>query len=249
MQRTIGCLVLVCLGAAPPAREPLAELFTQWAAAQRRTESLVVEFEWKTYNRSFDQWEKGSGILRLLRTKKGEVFASYDVTRMSPKPSRRCFALLAAGKIYLLDHENKTAITVQAVGGLQSFLEDSVNPFVVLLDRKRAIAKYLLEITKSDEHSISISLNPREFKTATDGSRNFIDCRMLLLRKDQVDIPKAIPHQLHFTNFDIERTIDIRAWRFNPADGPTLEELTRPEDRPGWRLLGWMLGHKQPGQK
>jgi hypothetical protein len=36
-----------------------------------------------------------------------------------------------------------------------------------------------------------------------------------------------------------EITHDIRSWRFNADDAPTIEDFRRPEDRPGWRVHEW----------
>ena len=33
-------------------------------------------------------------------------------------------------------------------------------------------------------------------------------------------------------------TFDILRWKANAADGPKAEEFTRPEDRPGWQVVG-----------
>jgi hypothetical protein len=128
------------------------QLFASWQKAQRGVESLVVRFTLETTDFAFKQRQKADGTFRLLRTTKGEVFASYEVTEPQAKCDKqeRYSCLLNQRTIYLLDHDKKTAIAIRfesSEGDLLRFLEQYFNPFVLLLDQRRASAQWQFELT------------------------------------------------------------------------------------------------------
>ncbi len=102
------------------------ELFASWQEAQRDIKSLVVEFALETRDPTFDMRKMADGTFRLLRTPKGEVFASYELTQVKAKGAvpERLSGLLNNGTVYLLHHDRKTAIRFELTDGdLRRFLE------------------------------------------------------------------------------------------------------------------------------
>jgi hypothetical protein len=241
MRLMLGCLVVVvCAASGALATEPLDDLFAGWVAAEGKAESLVVEFDLETKDPIFDHRDKASGMFRLVRTKNGEVFASYEVVAEKPKGEKaeRFNGMLNGLSVYLLNFGKKTAVRfAQTDGELKPFLENYFNPFVVLLDRKRAEAKCTLEVVKQDEWYTYLAVKPKEVKRRGWFSDNFHHGQLVLMRQDAEAVPKGMPRQLWYTNGIREYLFDITAWRLNAADGPRLEEFTKPEDRPGWTLV------------
>jgi hypothetical protein len=248
MRLMFGWLLVVCAAGGALATEPLDDLFARWVAAEGKAESLVVKFDLETKDPIFDQRDKASGTFRLIRTKNGEVFASYEVVAEKPKGegAEQFSGLLNGGKVYLLNHDKKTAMRFElADSELKPFLEKYFNPFVVLLDRKRAEAKCTLEVVKQDEWYTYLAVKPKPVKRYGWFPNNFHDGRLVLMRKDAEAVPKGMPRQLWYTDGVREYLFDIKAWQLNPAAGPKLEEFAKPEDRPGWEVVDWPFQRKK----
>ena len=247
MRLVIGFVLIVCAGRGASAAEPLDDLFAGWVAAQGRAESLVVEFCREFRDPVFGRPEKpskASGAFRWVRTKKGEVCASYEIVAEKPKgkQSERFAGLLNCGNVYLLHHDEKTAERLGvgvADAKLTLFLEEYDNPFVVLLDRERAEAKFRLEIVKQDEWYTYLVAKPKQITRPRWFMNSFQDGRIVLMRKDSKAVPKGMPRQLWYKYGVVEYLFDIKSWRLNSPNGPTTEEFTRPEDRPGWRVVDY----------
>lgn len=248
MRFILGSVLVVCAAGGTSSAEPLDKLFAGWAAAQGRAESLVVEFGLETKDPIFDDPEKATGTFRLLRTEKGEVVASYEVVAEKPRGenAERFNGLLNAGRVYLLDHDNKAAVRFEfADGELNPFLEKHFNPFVVLLDREHAEAKCQLEVVKQDECYTYLAVKPKQVRRYGWFPDTFHDGGVVLMRKDSEAVPKGMPRQLWYTDGRREYRFDIKAWRLNAADGPKFQEFTKPEDRPGWEVVDWPLHRKK----
>jgi hypothetical protein len=240
MRFVLGCAFVVGVAGGSSAAEPLDAVFAGWAAIQGAAESHVVDFGLETKDPIFHQREMATGSFRLIRTEKGEVFASYEVVSEKPKGKKpeRFSGLLNGGTVYLLDHEKKTAVRFEfADGELTPFLEKHFNPFAVLLDRKRAEAKCQLDVVKQDDWYTYLAVKPKQAKRYGWFSYSFREGRVVLMRKDSEAVPRGLPRQLWHTDGSREYRLDIKAWRLDPARGPKLEEFTRPEDRPGWEVV------------
>jgi hypothetical protein len=145
----------------PKPAERLAELFASWEQAQRTVRSLSITFTTETREAVFDQREQREGTFRLFRNRNGEVFASYRVLDKKGK----VVGLLNAGSAYLLDEDNKIASRLgSASPDLRGFLEKYFNPFVVLLDKKRANEKCRLEIVKQDKLYTYLTVTPKQVR-------------------------------------------------------------------------------------
>lgn len=244
MRPEFACVLAVCAAGAAAGAEPLDDLFAGWAKAQGRVESLVVEFALETKEPAFGTSDRFTGAVRLIRTRAGEVFASYERVAEGPKRQNadRWSALLNGGKVYLLNHDQKAAIRFEpARDELVPFLEKHFSPFVVLLDRKRAEAKHRLEVVKQDEWYTYLAVKPKQVKRTGWLPDNFHDGRVVLMRKDSDAIPKGMPRQLWYADGAREHLVTIKAWRLNRADAPKQEAFARPEDRPGWRVMKFPL--------
>lgn len=242
MRVAMGCLLLAATANSALSADPLDDLFAQWASAQRRVESLVVDFRLEKTSSVFDQEkEEGLGTFRLLRTKDGKLFASYEAAEVQPvaKKVERNGGLLNGGAVYLLVYGEKKAIRFRP-DDLNLFLETCFNPMVVLLDRARAEEQCQLKILKQDDLYTYLSVKPKQVRHGW-FSGGFEEGRLMLLRQDSDAVPKGMPQKIWYRIGTSEFLFDIKAWRLNPADGPKLEEFTRPEDRPGWKVEDFPL--------
>lgn len=239
MQSSSRCLlVLLCVTPFADGADRKGELFESWEQAQRGIRSLVVEFTLETTDPVYKTRDKATGTLRLMRTRKGEVLASYEVISKRPKGDKpeRFHGLLHGGSIYLLNHDNKSAIRFELAGGdTRGFLETHFNPFVVLLDRKHAEEKCEVKVTKQDEWYTYLAVKPR-VKTQGWSSLNLKEGRIALMNKASEGVPKDMPTLLWYTDGLYQFTIRIKTWRLN-ADALKVEEFAKPEDRPGWVVV------------
>ena len=232
--------ILVCLVSCTMLAEGtsrLDELFASWQQTQRTVRSLVVEFTLETQDRVYNTWDKATGTFRLLRTRKGEIFASYEVITKKPKgdKSERFSGLLNGGSIYLLNHDNKSAIRYEPAGGdVRGFLGTYWNPFVALLDRKRAQEKFEVKVIKQDEWYTYLAVKRRGKPQAW--SINVDEGRVALMNKASEGVPKGMPAQLWYTDGFHHVKFTINVWRMN-AGALNVEEFAKPEDRPGWVVL------------
>ena len=235
MRSLLGCLLVLSVAGLANGADRKDELFAGWEKAQRRVESLVVEFTLETKNPNFGTSEKASGTFRLIRTKTGEVFASYEGIAEKGKGEKpgRFIGLLSKGAIYILNDDKKIAIRFDpAEGKLSQFLEDHFNPFVRLLDRKRVEEECHLSVFKQDKWYTYLDLKGKPGFWG-----NPLVGRIVLANDDGKAIPKGMPRQIWYADVSgCESTFDIKAWRMNGDKPPKLEEFTRPEDRPGWTV-------------
>lgn len=240
MRFVFGCMLVVAVAGVAPGSEPLDDLFGQWSTAQKEAKSLVVEFDLETKDSIFDQCEEATGRFCWIRSKKGEVFASYEVVVNKARGAKpvRLSGLLSHGNVYVLDHDSKTALRFEvAAGELRPFLEKHVNPLVVLLDRQRAEKQCELTVVKQDESYVYLGVKPRQRTRHGWFSDAFDQGRVVVMRNGSEAVPKGMPRQLWHTDGTREQRFEIKAWRWNPADGPSMDEFARPEDRPGWEVL------------
>lgn len=214
------------------------ELFKSWQEAQRSVKSLVVQFTLVTWDSVYEERLEAEGIFRLLCTPTGQVFASYDVTPKAKRDSElKCSALLNNGKIYLLRHDERTAIQFDATkGDLLGFLGKYFNPFVLFLDRKRAEEKFKIEVAKVDEWHTYLSLKSKKIKKTGWFPDPVREARAVLMNKTTEGVPQNMPRQLWYTDGYHKYDFDIKSWHLNAADPPKLEDFAKPEDRPGWQV-------------
>lgn len=239
MRVAIGCLLLASAANAALAADPLDDLFSQWAAAQRNVESLTVDFRLQRTSLVFDRDKEDlQGTFRLLRIKQGDLFASYEHSGVDPitKKMQRISGLLNGGVVYLLDHHEKTSLQFKPED-MSLFLQIHFNPFVVLLDRARAEQECRLKILEQDDSYTYLSMKPKQARRSGWFSIGFEEGRLMLLRQDSDAVAKGMPRKLWFRRGNSEFLFDIKSWRLNAADGPTLKEFTTPEDWPGWKVF------------
>src|SRR5438552_2978859 len=112
MRALVGILAVGLIAPCADRVDRQNQLFASWQEAQRRVKSLVVQFSLETTDCVYNDREKAEGTFRLLRTPKGEVFASYEVTlpRAKAQKQERGSGLLNGGTVYLLNHDKKAAI-------------------------------------------------------------------------------------------------------------------------------------------
>ncbi len=136
-------------------------------------------------------------------------------------------------------------------GDIRLWLEEKFNPFALLLNEKHARANYRLQVTKQDENHTYLDVNPKPRKSSGGWLEMRIDMqrgRAVFMNKDAEGVPKDMPRQLWYEGATHNSfTFDIRRWKGNAADGPKAEEFTRPEDRPGWVVGGWLSSTRMEG--
>jgi len=241
------CLIVASYGLTQGGSDRLNELFAEWEAAQQNVKSLVVEFTLEVKDPIFNKCEKRDGTFRMLRTEKGKFFAVYDVLPLKVKhqDEMRTSGLLNGGKIYLLNHDQKSAIRIEpSEGDVRGFLERNFNPLVTLLDRKKSEDKWTMEV-KEDEWYTYLTLKAKK-PTSGWWPESFQDCRVAILKKASKGVPKNMPSQVwNLEANHNERTYTITSWRINGDDAPQLSEFERPEARPGWQVHDWFFGPRK----
>jgi hypothetical protein len=231
---SLVCIGIVAIAMPAAAADRQDELFASWKQAQRDVRSLVVEFTLET-QAIWHTTEQYEGTFKLVRTPEGEIFASHDIAGKKPGAGQqeRWGGLLNGGRVYLLDYDKKLAIKFEpAESELPGFLEKYFNPFVVLLDQKRAEEKCRLEVVKQDEWYTYLAVKSKD-------ASFFRDARAVLMNSDTDNVPKNMPRQLWWNDGNNSHAFQIRAWRLNASDAPKPEEFTKPEDRPGWEVTEW----------
>jgi len=215
------------------------QLFASWQEAQQTVKSLVVDFTLEVKHGSFD--EKAEGTFWLIRTPKGQILASYQLS--APEGSffsHDLSGLLNNGTVYLLNEKEKIALSLRPIqGDLMQFLEKYFNPFVLLLDRKQAKEKCYLQVVKQDDWYTYLHVTPKSVKRYGWFPDLFHQGRVVLMNKSSEGVPKDMPRELRFTNGFYESIFDIKSWRLNAPDAPKVEVFAKPEDRSGWKVSEW----------
>lgn len=236
----IGLFVVCLVANHTDGADRKSELFASWQKAQRGVKSLIVEFTMESNDLVFKKRERGEGTFRLIRTAKGELFASYDVRCKNAKPEEVCISgLLSNEKVYLLNHGKKVAIRFKSNhADLLCFLELYLNPFVGLLDPKNAKDRWRLEVVKQDDWFTYLSVKPKgPPRLLMDKPYPFHHGRVILMNKASKMVSRDMPRELWHTDGVHEVTYKIKRWQTNVAEPPTLEEFTKPENRPGWVVI------------
>jgi hypothetical protein len=233
----IGVGILVTAMPVSPA-ERLDQLFTSWEGCQRDVHSLVVEFTREEWDPVFETRREFDGTFKLLRTRTGDVFASYEDSENSPV---RYSGLISGGTIYILERDTKTALKFEpADQNVIGFMNKYFNPFVLLLDRKLAQEQYRLEIVQQDKCNTYLTMKPKQVETeGVLPADVFREGQATLVNQPTNGIPKDMPKQLWYTTGVFEYTFKIRAWHLNAADAPRLHDFKKPEERTGWTVLKW----------
>lgn len=218
------------------------ELFASWAQAQGAVKSLVSEFTVKFKDRIGSSETAHRGVVRLMRTQNGEVYASYHLEGAKSvvnNKTKSFDAILNGGSVYVLNNDAKTAYKrAIPTAELPGFLESYFNPLVVLLDRTRAEAKYEISVVRQDEFYTYLRLKPKQTRQTGWSQPDRDEVHLALLNKESSTVPADMPRQfLSVSRFGDVFTFDIIAWRLNGKDGPQLEEFAKPENRPGWRVV------------
>jgi hypothetical protein len=238
-----GLLTVVLISAVARGADRQDELFASWEQAQRSLKSLAVEFALEINDRLFNEQHKLEGVFRLIRTPKGELLASYDEIEKDAKFGRglRFSALLNDGCLYWLDRDRKTAerLGKPPDAEIRRLAEEHLNPFVLLLDRHHADEKCKLEVIEQDESFTFLAVTARQVKRQGWFPDIFERGGIVLMNKNSETVPKDMPRRLSYVSPDgTEYSYDIKSWKLNAADAPKLEEFTRPEGRPGWKVNG-----------
>lgn len=239
---TTSILIVSCVVGRSAGADRKDDLFASWQGAQRDVSSLIVEFTLKTKDLAIDKVQSANGAFRLIRTGKGEVFASYEVLPQGTKDdkSSQSSGLLNNGSIYLLNHDNKTAIKFEfGDGELRGFLEKYFNPFVRLLDKRRAEEQCKIKVLKQDKWYTYLSVKPKKVRQFGWFPDSFQEGRVVLMNEASDAVPKDMPQQFWYTDGIYGYTFEIKSWQLNPVVPPKLAEFGKPEDRPGWKVLDW----------
>ncbi|MBV9124835.1 MAG: hypothetical protein JO112_15885 [Planctomycetes bacterium] len=247
--RKFAAVVLVLGFFAPWAdgADRLDQLFASWQEAQHSVRALVVEFILEYKDPFFNEPLKAEGTFRLIRTSRGEVFALYETTYPGGKAEKqeRFIGLLNLGRVYLLDPDKKKAIRFEPKDGdVTEFLGRNFNPFVWLLDRRRAQDQFQVEVIKQDQWYTYLAIKPKQDKPSGWFPNN--GGRIVLMNKSSAAVPKDMPRELGYYTGGADGYVlfEVKAWRLNPPEAPKMEEFTRPEDRPGWQVSEWPFGRK-----
>lgn len=245
MRRLLGCCVALCCVAAAPSPDPLYHLYARWERDRRDVRSLVVEMTQDTKDRTFGTRQLGDVTIRLVRTKQGELFGSFEGEAKSPSggPPERSSFLLMNKAFYVLLPEKKTAVRYDFANDedLTRFLIQHYNPAMFVLQTKPAEDTCKLAFVKRDEWYTYLAAKPSWRKDDPWWRRGgtFAQGHVAVLNKPWKGVPKDVPVQLWYSHGSgTETTFDVKAWKVNAADGPKRAEFIRPEDRPGWEVNG-----------
>jgi hypothetical protein len=234
-----SALVATILAANVDEPNRVDELFSSWRDAQTKMKSLVVDFSYEIKDSFFGRRMRFQGSLRLLRTADGELLGRYVLKETGAKSGTHTDALLNHGSVYLFNHDDKMAFRFDAAGDdLAAFLERYFNPFVALLDKKRAEKNWRVEVTKQDDSYTYLSVKPKEGRGLQTGLLH--EGRVVLMNKDSGSLSKHMPRQLWYADaVGSEYTFEVKSWRLNATEPPNLDEFTRPEERPGWKIFNF----------
>ena len=234
-------VVVSCIAGLASGADRKDDLFASWQKAQRDAQSLIVEFTLTTKDPLAGNVQNAEGA-RLIRTPKGEVFASYELTQQGTKGDQpaRFTGLLHEGKIYVLNYDKKTAVSFEFTDGeLRPFLEKYFNPFVRLLDRRSVEEQCKIEVAKQDDWYTYVTVKPKTVRRFGWFPDMFQHGHVVLMNKASDTVPQDMPRQLWYTDGINDYTFEIKSWQLNPVNSPKLAEFARPEDRPGWKVRTW----------
>src|SRR5262249_16388502 len=153
---------------------------------QHGVKSLVIQFSLETRDLVFDKRQNAEGIFRLLRTPKGELVASYEITppKVRGEKLERSSGLFNNGAVYILNHDRKTPVRLEpADGDLRGLLVQHFNPFVMLLNRKLTEDRCQLAVTKQDEWYTYLAVKPRQVKRVGWFPDTFHEGQVILMNK------------------------------------------------------------------
>jgi hypothetical protein len=238
-----GLLTVVLISSVAQGADRLGELFASWEQAQRSLKSLAVEFTLEINDRTFNVHHKAEGSFRLVRIQNGDVLASYDQTEKDAKSHGvvRFSGLLNGSCLYLLDHNTKTAERIGKApdAEIRQLLVEYINPFVLLLDRHHALEKCKLEVIEQDESFTYLAVTPKQVKRQGWFPDLMEQGGVVLMNMASETVPKDMPRRLWFVDpGGREFNYDIKCWQLNAANPPKLDEFTKPEERPGWKVYG-----------
>ena len=94
-------------------------------------------------------------------------------------------------------------------------------------------------MVKQDDWYTYLVVKPKNVRRFGWLPDRFQDGRVVLMNKASDTVPQDMPRQLWYTDGINDYTFEIKSWRLNPVDSLKLEEFAKPEDRPGWKVLGW----------
>ncbi len=222
--------------------DAIDEVLSNWERTQRDIKTLAVEFTFTFHDTIFQTNEKADGVFRLVRMPDGKLRTSYQLTPEKPNGPSLKAGLLDSRTVYFFDDSQKTEYHLK-LGDKDpiEFLADWFNPFAVLLDRKRAEQVSDVEI-KRDETYTYLHIKPKHPKerTGSFSSPGFTLGRVTLMNVDSANVPKGMPKQLwHCQSNGNESYFEIKSWRINAADGPTVEDLEKSVNLKGWIVQEW----------
>src|SRR5262249_33153308 len=158
--------------------------------------SLVIEFTLEMKDSAFRTRQEFDGVFRLLREPTGDILASYELRDKHGKEGAppSFSGLLNAGTIYVLDHGQRTAVKYRPKkGDVPRTLEDYLNPFILLLDRKRAQDKWRLAISKQNDWYACLRVEPKGEKRSSwswEGWKIVEKGQLVVMNKATATVPK-----------------------------------------------------------
>ncbi len=223
--------------------DDLDQVLSSWERTQRDIKSLAVEFTFTIQDKVFGTKEKADGNFRLVRTPDGNIRASCEWTPENRNGPRLKAGLLDSRTVYYFDDTLKTEFHWK-LGDKDpiEFLADCFNPLTVLLDRKRAEQVSGMEVTRDEAYTYLLikPKHPKDRKAGWLTLPGFALGRVTLMNADSASVPKGMPKQLwHCVSNGNETFVDIKSWRMNAADGPTVADLDKSVNLPGWTVHEW----------
>ena len=237
------CAKFVILGLAPlVAQEQVNHLFNACQNAQRDVKSLIVEFKLEVRDTTFNRNRTATGRFQLIRTAKGEIYASYELlfdSKTKGGVPEQFTGLLLKDWICWLNYDNKHVNRHRIVDEPVEFLGTFFNPIVLLLDRKKAESKWDVSVSKQDDWYQYIELIPNAKLVARRGwfdpLPERVRVQLVVMKADSAKIPKSMPVQIWIRDENgPEYTFTIKSWTQNPKDPPKVGDLKALLNRPGW---------------
>lgn len=238
------CLIPAVALAQADKGEDLDQVLSNWEGTQQGIKSLVVEFTRTFEDSVFHKKEKTNGTIRLVRTPDGHVRASLELTPVNPSDPKLKAGLLDNRTIYLVVGESKKTELRLSLGDkdMVEFLADDFNPLTLLLDRKRAEQNTDLEVQRDANYTYLLMKTKKPKSWSARFPSGFQMARVTLTNFPTKDVPRGMPTQLWYqTTFADTFLFEIRSWRMNSANGPTVEDLDREVNLPGWTIVEYDL--------
>lgn len=210
-------------------------LFANWGKVSKDVKTLEIKFarEQKDLVLRREMYSS-EGIIRLLRTPQGELFASYDQVQPDRGSAKNPIRyVLRENAIYQIMKSEKSVVVFHPHDdNLIRFLGDNFCSAIFMLDRKLAEKNYTLTIAKQDDHYTYLHMAAKGYQQKEQSE----DGILAILKQSHSEWDKGMPRLFRYTTNQgkEEVTYHIKNWRLNTTE-ITRDEFQLPDRKDGWK--------------